>query len=64
MVYVVKVYFKKGGTMSVSQIGYRTLEGAMRFVMSRSDYSGQPFDNWRVETPAHIYEITDVQITD
>lgn len=64
MVYIVKVYCKKGGVVSVSQIGYRTLQGAMRFVMSRSDYTGQPFDNWRVETPAHIYEITDIKIED
>ena len=66
MVYIVKVYCKKDGSVGVSQIGYRTLQGAFRFIMSRSDYTGQPFDcsSWRVETPDHIYEITDIKIED
>lgn len=64
MIFAVKVYYKKTGAWAVSQVGYKTLEGAMNFIKSRSDYNGQPFTNWSVETPDHIYEITDIQIRD
>ena len=64
MIFAVKVHYKKNGAIGVSQIGYKTLEGAMNFIKSRSDYNGQPFTNWCVETPDHIYKIFDIQIAD
>ena len=62
MIFAVVVHNIKDGATAVSQIGYKTLEGAMNFIKSRSDYKGQPFTNWCVVTEAHIYEIKDIQI--
>ena len=62
MIYIVIVHNIKKPVTAVSQIGYKTLEEAMNFIKSRSDYKGQPFTNWCVETEAHIYEIKDIQI--
>lgn len=63
MIFAVKVH-QKDGAVAVSQIGYRTLQGAIDFIKSRSDYKGQPITNWCVETDEHIYEIFDIQIED
>lgn len=64
MIFAIEVYYKKGGAHAVSREGYKTLEGAMNFIKSRSDYNGQLFTNWCVETPEHIYRIFDIQIRD
>ncbi len=64
MIFAVKVYYKRQEHWDVSREGYKTLEGAMNFIRSRSDYSGQLFTNWCVETPDHIYQIIDIQIAD
>ena len=64
MIFAVMVRNIKDGAAAVSQIGYTTLEGAMNFIKSRSDYKGQPFTNWCVETEEHIYEIKDIQIAE
>lgn len=62
MIFVIEVRNKKHGWKGISQVGYKTLEGAMRFIRSRSDYAGQTVENWRVETEDHIYTIKDIQI--
>ena len=62
MVYVIEVTNKKHAWKGVSQVGYKTLEGALRFIRSRSDYAGQSVENWRVETDDHIYTIKDIHI--
>lgn len=64
VIYIVIVHSIKNNATAVSQIGYKTLEGAMRFIHSRSDYKGQPFTDWSVTTEEHIYEIKDIQITE
>jgi hypothetical protein len=64
MIFAVKVNYKKQELWDVSREGYTTLEGAMNFIKSRSDYKGQPFTNWCVETPDHIYMIIDIQIAE
>lgn len=62
MVYVIEVTNKKHGWKGISQVGYRTLAGAIRFIQSRSDYAGQIVENWICETEDHIYTIKDIQI--
>lgn len=64
MIFIVFVHYLETGAKAVSQEGYKTLEGAMNFIKSRSDYAGQPFTNWCVETEKHIYEIKDIQIAE
>jgi hypothetical protein len=64
MIFIVEIYYKKHGATAVSQIGYRTLQGAIDFIKSRSDYVDQPITNWTVETRDHIYIIKDIQIWD
>ena len=64
MIFIVVVHSIKKPITAVSQIGYKTFEGAMGFIHSRSDYKGQPFDGWSVKTEEHIYEIKDIQIVE
>lgn len=64
MIFIVIVHNIKKPITAVSQIGYKTLEGAMNFIKSRSDYKGQPFTGWNVVTEEHIYEIKDIQIAE
>ena len=64
MIFIVMVHSIKTNATAVSQIGYKTLKGAMSFIHSRSDYKGQPFDSWSVKTEEHIYEIKDIQIAE
>lgn len=61
-VYIVEVTNKKYAWKGISQVGYKTLEGALQFIRSRSDYAGQSVTNWRVETEDHIYTIKDIKI--
>ena len=63
-VYVIEVINKNHAWKGISQVGYTTLAGAVRFIQSRSDYKGQPVENWRCETADHIYTIKDIQIED
>ena len=63
MIFIVLVHYRDGA-VGVSQEGYKTLEGARDFIKSRSDYNGQLFTNWCVETEKHIYEIKGIQIVE
>lgn len=64
LIYLVIVHYKNVKQLAVSQVGYKTLEGAMNFIKSRSDYNGQPFVGWNVETDECVYKILDIQIED
>ena len=64
MIFIIFVHYINTGAKAVSQEGYKTLEGAVNFIKSRSDYNGQPLTNWCVETDEHIYEIKAIQIAE
>lgn len=63
-VYIILVHHRWAPKTNVSQEGYKTLEAAMDFIRSRSDYKGQEFTDWLVVTEEHIYEIKDIQIAE
>lgn len=62
--YVIRVYNLKSRKAKISQEGYKTLDAAVAFIKSRSDYNGDCcVKNYRkLLTQENLYEIFEVDI--